>query len=88
MLKVHPESRRRERPAPIVLGFVLLLASCGQISLAQLLESEGPGEFRASPAEASVPIGSTVIVQGQGGFRPYTYVKLAGDGGLDPESGV
>jgi hypothetical protein len=71
----------------IVLGLSLLLAGCGQISLNQLLENEEPGEFRLSPEVASIPVDSSITVEGKGGFKPYTYELIDGDGEFDPETG-
>jgi hypothetical protein len=73
--------------ALIVLGLILLSGGCGNVSLSQLLENEEPGEFRSNPSEANVPSGSTVTIEGHGGFKPYTYRIVTGAGDLDPSSG-
>jgi len=73
--------------ALIVLGLTIVLAGCGKVSLNQMLENEEPGEFRSTPSEANVPSGSTVTIEGQGGFKPYTFRILTGEGDLDPSSG-
>jgi len=72
----------------VVLGSTLILTGCGELSLNQLLENEEPGEFRASPSVATVPMGSSVTIQGNGGFKPYIFEKLSGSGTLHQESGV
>jgi plastocyanin len=72
----------------IVLGFGLLLAGCGDLSLNMLLENEEPGVLRASPGVAAVPTASIVIIKGQGGFKPYTYKMESGFGSFDETAGV
>ena len=71
-----------------VAALSLILTGCGDISLNMLLETEEPGELRASPAVAAVPTGSTVTIKGQGGFKPYTYEKESGSGFFDAKTGV
>jgi hypothetical protein len=72
----------------VVLGSTLIVTGCGELSLNQLLENQEPGEFRVSPSVATVPTGSSVTIQGNGGFKPYMFEKLSGSGTLHQESGV
>jgi hypothetical protein len=74
----------------IVLALTLVLAGCGQISLNQLLENQEPGELRMTPNSANVSVDTTITLQGNGGFKPYSYTKLpgSGDGDLNSQTGV
>lgn len=73
---------------PAVLGLILLLAGCGDISLNRLLENEEPGEFSISPTEAFVPASGTLDISGTGGFKPYTYENKGMLGLIDPDTGT
>lgn len=61
---------------------VLLLASCGRISLMELMETEDPGAFSVQPGVATVVEGASVDILAQGGFRPYSPLSLDGVGTL------
>jgi hypothetical protein len=78
--------------ALVILGAIVALAGCGQLSLTQLLENEEPGELGLSPSSARIQVDTAVTIQGKGGFRPYTYgmVEGVGEGGgtIDPATGV
>lgn len=73
---------------PAVLGLILLLAGCGDISLNQLLENEQPGEFSISPTNAYIPASGMLDISGKGGFMPYTYENKGTLGFVDPDTGV
>jgi hypothetical protein len=74
----------------LVLGLTLVLSGCGDLSLNQLLENEKPGELQMSPKSATVVIGTSITLQGTGGFEPYSYAKGSGtgDGDLQTDTGV
>jgi hypothetical protein len=72
----------------LVLGLSLALAGCGELSLIQLLENEDPGDFKLNPSISNVPADTSIAIQGQGGFKPYTYSKVTGLGDLDTKTGV
>jgi hypothetical protein len=65
----------------LVAGLVLALASCGQLSLFELMENEDFGSFTVQPAAATLAEGASVDILAQGGFRPYT-LALLGQGVL------
>jgi hypothetical protein len=77
----------RYAAAVLALGLSLLLAGCGDLSLAQLLDSEEPGELSISPKIALVPASGTVDISGKGGFTPYTYDNKTVKGTLDTATG-
>jgi phosphopantetheinyl transferase (holo-ACP synthase) len=72
---------------PSIVALSLTLSGCGQLSLNQLLENEEPGDFRSTPAEANVPSGSVVTIEGNGGFKPYSFRVVSGNGILNPSTG-
>lgn len=74
--------------ALLLLALIALLGGCGDLSLNMLLENEEPGELRASPDIAAVPTGSVVTIKAQGGFKPYTFLKVSGSGDFEVVAGT
>jgi len=96
MSKNHSKCTSRKRwfflytAALMVLGLSLVLTSCGDLSLNTLLENQEPGELHMSPRSTTVVIGTSITLQGYGGFKPYSYAKGlgTGDGDLETKTGV
>jgi len=89
--------RRSHRHSPflyavalVVLGLILLLAGCGQMSLNQLLENQEPGEFTVNPRIVNLEVGKELTLSASGGFKPYQFVWVSGPNpdDLDTEKGI
>jgi hypothetical protein len=81
----HGHSSFLYAAALIALG--LILTSCGDISLSQLLENQEPGELSISPTDAYIPASGTLDISGKGGFKPYMYQNKGTLGSVDPQTG-
>ena len=55
------------------IGVLLMLSSCGEISMYAALDSQEPGPFRMAQAEVLLPLGGEFQLAATGGFRPYTF---------------
>lgn len=64
---------------------VLVLASCGDLSLLGTLNNESPGEFRLSPETVNLQVGKEFAFTAAGGFTPYNYEIVSGLGGFGKE---
>jgi hypothetical protein len=64
-----------ERARVLLLGILLALASCGDVSLKDALQGDSPGELRFSPSAALVPLGSDFTFSVMGGIFPYNIVS-------------
>ena len=74
----HGHSPLLYTAALIVLALGVILSSCGDVSLSQLLEKQAPGELGITPKSATISEGSSIEIAGKGGFTPYTFSVTAG----------
>ncbi|MFP4565782.1 MAG: hypothetical protein ACLFNX_04715 [Spirochaetaceae bacterium] len=70
-----------------LLGAVALIASCGDVSLYSLLESEEGGEFSLGANEIHLQAGNEYTITAKGGFTPYHFELDGGVGELQSSTG-
>ena len=63
---------------PAALMLSVILVGCGNISLGALLEKQVLGELAITPQTATISPGSSIEINGKGGFTPYTFSATAG----------
>jgi len=67
-----------------ILSFII---GCSQISLFTLLSNEQEGEFSLNDEMVNIKEGEVYQTSASGGFLPYSYAILSGEGSINPDSG-
>jgi hypothetical protein len=69
--------------ACLLVAAALALAGCGNLSLANVLVHESPGDFRLSPTTANLQVRMEFSLTATGGIIPYDSALVSGSGTLE-----
>jgi len=72
----------------IVMFSLFILSGCSEISLFTLLSNEQEGDFGISQDVVNIREGTMYDIDAQGGFLPYSFAIVSGDGSINPLTGL